>query len=50
MAEQKKRKPYQPPSLKEKEMTRHFMICATNKIKCPPGSMAKFTDKGTRCF
>jgi len=49
MNEKIEKKPYKPPEIKEKAMTRHFMICSQNKLKCPPGSMVKFTT-GRRCF
>ena len=45
-----KKKPYKPPEIKEKTMTRHFMVCAINKNKCPPGSMTKWASGGNRCF
>jgi hypothetical protein len=47
--DESKKKPYKPPEIIEKTMTRHFMICAINKVKCPPGSMTKLTT-GKRCF
>ena len=49
MPKEKKKKPYVSPKIIEKPMTRHFMVCAQNKAKCPPGSMVKFTT-GKRCF
>jgi hypothetical protein len=44
-----KKKPYVTPKIIENPMTRHFMVCAQNRNKCPPGSMVKFTT-GKRCF
>jgi hypothetical protein len=50
--EQKKKtkKKYSPPEIKEKPMTRHFMICAQNAHHCPPGSARKFDRGSRRCF
>jgi len=51
MEEKKKtKKKYAPPEIREKEMTRHFMICAINATHCPPGSASKWDSGSKRCF
>jgi len=45
--EKNEKKPYKIPVIKEKDLTGHFMICSTNRRKCPPGTMLRVSSK---CF
>lgn len=42
-----RKKPYQPPKIKETKMTGFFMTCAQNTGKCPGGP---FRQTGGACF